>query len=99
MRRNEGQPESDLDLRRRSHCELFGWRNPKSEPRRPAERDDGSNAIRTNNHGGAVEKLLTIDEAADALGTTSRFPRRLVAERRIRSVHVGARLPVGTRAG
>jgi len=28
-----------------------------------------------------MEKLLTIDEAAEALGTTSRFPRRLVAER------------------
>ena len=43
-----------------------------------------------------MEKLLTIDEAADALGTTSRFPRRLVAERRIRFVHVGrhVRIPV-----
>jgi excisionase family DNA binding protein len=36
-----------------------------------------------------MEKLLTIDEAAEALGTTLRFPRRLVAERRIRFVHVG----------
>jgi excisionase family DNA binding protein len=50
----------------------------------------------TNNFEGAMEKLLTIDEAAEALGTTSRFPRRLVAERRIRFVHVGrhVRIPV-----
>jgi DNA binding domain, excisionase family len=43
-----------------------------------------------------MEKLLTIDEAADASGTTSRFPRRLVAERRIRFVHVGrhVRIPM-----
>ena len=36
-----------------------------------------------------VEKLFTIDEAADALGTSARFPRRLVAQRRIRFVKVG----------
>ena len=36
-----------------------------------------------------VEKLFTIDEAAKALGTSSRFPRRLVAQRRIRFVKVG----------
>jgi len=36
-----------------------------------------------------IEKLLTLDEAAEVLGTTGRFPRRLVAERRIRFVKVG----------
>ena len=36
-----------------------------------------------------VERLFTLDEAADALGTSSRFPRRLVAQRRIRFVKVG----------
>ncbi len=36
-----------------------------------------------------MERLFTIDEAADALGTGPRFPRRLIAERRIRFVHVG----------
>ncbi|MDQ1293554.1 MAG: hypothetical protein QG608_1435 [Actinomycetota bacterium] len=35
------------------------------------------------------EVLLTVEEAADVLGTTIRFPRRLIAERRIRFVHVG----------
>jgi excisionase family DNA binding protein len=36
-----------------------------------------------------MERLLTIEEAGDALGTGPRFPRRLIAERRIRFVHVG----------
>jgi excisionase family DNA binding protein len=36
-----------------------------------------------------VEKLLNVDEAAVALGTSSRFPRRLIAERRIRFVRIG----------
>lgn len=35
------------------------------------------------------DQLLTIDQAAELLGTGSRFPRRLIAERRIRFVHVG----------
>jgi excisionase family DNA binding protein len=39
--------------------------------------------------GGEVERLLTIAQVADLLGTTDRFPRRLIAERRIRFVHVG----------
>ncbi len=36
-----------------------------------------------------VERLLTVGEAAEFLGTTERFPRRLIAERRIRFVRVG----------
>ena len=36
-----------------------------------------------------MEHLLNLDEAAVALGTTPRFPRRLIAERRIRFVRVG----------
>ena len=36
-----------------------------------------------------MERLLTIDEAAEALGTQPRFPRRLISERRIRFVKVG----------
>ena len=35
------------------------------------------------------DPLLSIDEAAELLGTGPRFPRRLIAERRIRFVHVG----------
>jgi len=36
-----------------------------------------------------MDHLLNVDEAAAVLGTTSRFPRRLIAERRIRFVRVG----------
>jgi len=36
-----------------------------------------------------IDRLLTLEEAADALGTKSRFTRRLVAERRIRFTRVG----------
>lgn len=36
-----------------------------------------------------AERLLTCSEVAERLGTSERFPRRLVAERRIRFVRVG----------
>ncbi len=36
-----------------------------------------------------MERLLTVEDAARVLGTTARFPRRLIAERRIRFVRVG----------
>jgi excisionase family DNA binding protein len=36
-----------------------------------------------------TDKLLTVEEAADRLGTSVRFIRRLVAERRIAYVKVG----------
>lgn len=39
--------------------------------------------------GGIVEQLLTVAQVAELLGTTERFPRRLIAERRIRFVRVG----------
>ncbi|WP_242908730.1 excisionase family DNA-binding protein [Actinomadura terrae] len=35
------------------------------------------------------DRLLTIPEAAEYLNTSQRFPRRLVAERRIRFVKLG----------
>ncbi|HXR68634.1 MAG TPA: excisionase family DNA-binding protein [Dermatophilaceae bacterium] len=43
-----------------------------------------------------MEKLLSVDEVAGVLGTSERFPRRLIAERRIRFVRVGrhVRIPV-----
>jgi excisionase family DNA binding protein len=34
-------------------------------------------------------RLLTVAEAAERFGTSERFPRRLIAERRIRFVRVG----------
>jgi excisionase family DNA binding protein len=36
-----------------------------------------------------TDRLLTVAEAAEVLRTTERFPRRLIAERRIRFVRVG----------
>ena len=43
-----------------------------------------------------MDKLLTVDQAAELLGTTDRFPRRLIAERRIRFVRIGrhVRIPL-----
>ena len=35
------------------------------------------------------ERLLTVAEAAEILGTSERFPRRLIAERRIRFARLG----------
>ncbi len=37
----------------------------------------------------SVERLYSLEEAGELFGTGVRFPRRLVAERRIRFVHVG----------
>lgn len=34
-------------------------------------------------------KLLTVDQAAERFGTSVRFPRRLIAERRITFVRIG----------
>ncbi|WP_432096318.1 helix-turn-helix domain-containing protein [Streptomyces sp. bgisy100] len=36
-----------------------------------------------------TDRLLTVAEVAEQLGTGERFPRRLIAERRIRYVKVG----------
>ena len=38
---------------------------------------------------GALGRLLTVGQVAELLGTTERFPRRLIAERRITFVRVG----------
>jgi excisionase family DNA binding protein len=42
--------------------------------------------------------LLTVDEAAELLGTSVRFPRRLIAERRIRFVRVGRHVRIAESA-
>jgi excisionase family DNA binding protein len=36
-----------------------------------------------------MDRLLTVEEAADRLGTSVRFIRRLIAERRIAYVRIG----------
>lgn len=40
------------------------------------------------------DRLLTVAQAADLLATTERFPRRLIAERRIRFVRVGRHIRI-----
>ena len=47
---------------------------------------------------GQVERLLTVAEVADLLGTSERFPRRLIAERRIAFVRVGRHVRISESA-
>jgi excisionase family DNA binding protein len=41
-----------------------------------------------------VERLLTVAQVAELLGTSERFPRRLIAEQRIKFVRVGRHVRV-----
>jgi excisionase family DNA binding protein len=41
-----------------------------------------------------MTKLLTVQEAADQLGTSVRFVRRLIAERRIAYVRIGRHIRI-----
>ncbi|WP_371799510.1 excisionase family DNA-binding protein [Streptomyces sp. NBC_01707] len=45
-----------------------------------------------------MERLLTVDQVAELLGTTVRFPRRLIEERRITFVKVGRHVRIPERA-
>ncbi|MGW3401323.1 excisionase family DNA-binding protein [Streptomyces zhihengii] len=45
-----------------------------------------------------TDQLLTVNEVAARLGTTVRFPRRLIAERRIVFVKVGRHVRIPERA-
>jgi excisionase family DNA binding protein len=44
------------------------------------------------------ERLLTVAEVAEILNTSERFPRRLIAERRIEFVRVGRHVRIGESA-
>lgn len=44
-----------------------------------------------------LDRLLTVEQVAELLGTGVRFPRRLIAERRIRFVHVGRHVRISER--
>jgi excisionase family DNA binding protein len=44
-----------------------------------------------------VERLLTVDEAAARLGTSTRFIRRLIAERRIAYTKLGRHVRIAGR--
>ncbi|MEV5484092.1 MULTISPECIES: excisionase family DNA-binding protein [Streptomyces] len=41
-----------------------------------------------------TDLLLNVDQAAERLGTTARFPRRLIAERRIAFVKIGSHVRI-----
>lgn len=45
-----------------------------------------------------TERLLTLEESAELLGTGVRFARRLIAERRIQFVKVGRHVRIPQRA-
>ncbi|MGW1888198.1 excisionase family DNA-binding protein [Streptomyces sp. NPDC001970] len=45
-----------------------------------------------------ADRLLTVEQVAQVLGTTVRFPRRLIAERRIVFVKVGRHVRIPERA-
>ncbi|WP_033284763.1 excisionase family DNA-binding protein [Streptomyces sp. NRRL F-525] len=41
-----------------------------------------------------TDPYLSVDQVAELLGTTARFPRRLIEERRIRYVKVGRHIRI-----
>ena len=43
-----------------------------------------------------MDRLLTVEEAAERLGTSTRFVRRLIFERRIAFVKVGRHVRIAT---
>ena len=44
-----------------------------------------------------MERLLTVDEAAERLGTSARFIRRLIADRRIAYTKLGRHVRIAAR--
>jgi excisionase family DNA binding protein len=44
-----------------------------------------------------LDRLLTVEEAAERLGTSARFIRRLIAERRIAYTKLGRHVRLATR--
>jgi len=44
------------------------------------------------------DRLLTVAQVAELLGTTERFPRRLIEERRITFVHLGRHVRIAESA-
>ncbi len=44
-----------------------------------------------------MDRLLTVEEAADRLGTSARFVRRLIAERRIAYTKLGRHVRIAAR--
>ena len=66
-----------------THASSGGGKHTSPPPTRPRARD------RTPKPEPGPDALLTVDQAADLLGTGTRFIRRIIAERRIAYVKVG----------
>src|SRR4051794_21338522 len=77
--RADGAPSTEPPVTASPLVALLPPPPASTSPTRPPER----NVMATR------DPLLTIDQAGELLGTGPRFPRRLIAERRIRFVHVG----------
>ena len=77
----------------REDCPRGSVREEQTTVIRGAQSDRVENALIT-------DELLTIAQAADWLGTSVRFPRRLITERRITFVRVGrhVRIPASALA-
>src|ERR1035437_5987289 len=86
-------PNQRRDGKRRRH----GTTAQRQRGRRSVG-DLGAGIRRLGNGKGdkSVDRLLSVEEAAKLLGTTVRFPRRLVTARRNRFVHGGrhVRIPM-----
>ena len=65
---------------------------PSSTTKRDTRKGTTVTTKRHTNH------LLTVAQAAERLGTTERFPRRLIAERRITFVKLGTHVRIPERA-
>ena len=80
----------------RSVADRLQWetrphRSQTTSPRSPRRRSLGNRegGVMASRREITIERHLTVAEVAELLGTTERFPRRLIAERRIRFVRVG----------
>jgi excisionase family DNA binding protein len=75
----------------REDCPRGSVREVQTTVIRGAQGDRVENALIT-------DELLTIAQAADWLGTSVRFPRRLITERRITFVRIGRHVRIPTSA-
>jgi excisionase family DNA binding protein len=64
----------------------------RQSPRSAGQNGRGNREARKSR--AATSRLLTVAEAADRLGTSERFPRRLIAERRITFVKLGSHVRI-----
>jgi excisionase family DNA binding protein len=84
--RNRRGPDQAQQRPRVGRVGRVGHFTPLTVPPSPlTERDRKDSNVKPT-----ADPLLTVAEVAEQLGTTERFPRRLIAERRITFVKLGA---------